>query len=98
MHIKEEKFGFNMALQCNIDARGRSVRIKLGLITLVLGIITIFLTYFKIPSLFWNSLPYNVKTLAWLINCCIIIGGLFSIWEGRKGWCIVRAMGFKTKI
>ena len=26
-----------------------------------------------------------------------VIGGAFSIFEARAGWCIVRALGFKTR-
>jgi hypothetical protein len=27
-----------------------------------------------------------------------IVGGMFSMWEARAGWCVVRAMGIKTPI
>jgi hypothetical protein len=36
--------------------------------------------------------------LFWLPVAGSIFGGAFSIWEARAGWCVVRAMGFKTAI
>mgnify|MGYP001382255708 CR=1 FL=1 len=87
-----------MALECNIDARGKAYRIKLGITTTIFGLILTILTYFNFPSILWNNLPEVATTLGLFICVCIIIGGLFAIWEGRKGWCVVRAMGFKTRI
>ena len=28
----------------------------------------------------------------------LILAGLFQLFESRKGWCAIRAMGFKTPI
>jgi len=36
--------------------------------------------------------------LGWLATAASFGGGAFTIWEARMGWCVVRAMGFKTKI
>jgi hypothetical protein len=77
-----------MAFECNIDARGKAARIRLGIV----GIIGSFL--FAGATLF-GVLP---TTIGWIMSGGSFLGGAFSIWEGRKGWCIVRAMGFKTKI
>jgi len=87
-----------MALECNIGERGKAARIKLGIAAVILGIIHAILTFFTLPPFLWDNLPKISTTVSWIIVCCIILGGVFSIWEGRKGWCIVRAMGFKTKI
>jgi hypothetical protein len=77
-----------MALECNIDARGKAVRMKLGIRLAILSLILAALTYFGfIPA-----------TLGWLATTASFGGGAFTIWESRKGWCVVRAMGFKTKI
>ena len=35
---------------------------------------------------------------AWLVPIGIISGGLFSIFEARMGWCVVRALGFRTSL
>jgi hypothetical protein len=78
----------DMALECNIDARGKAVRMKLGIRLVILSLILAALTYFGI-------IP---ATLGWFVAAASFAGGAFTIWESRKGWCVVRAMGFKTKI
>jgi hypothetical protein len=37
---------------------------------------------------------------AWALYAGIaaLVGGAFMIFEGVNGWCVVRAMGFKTPI
>ena len=77
-----------MALECNIDARGKAVRMKLGIRLVILSLLLAALTYFEF-------LP---TPLGWLTTAASFGGGAFTIWESRKGWCVVRAMGFKTKI
>ena len=77
-----------MALECNIDARGKAVRMKLGIRLVILSLILAALTYFGI-------IP---ATLGWFVTIASFAGGAFTIWESRKGWCVVRAMGIKTKI
>jgi hypothetical protein len=77
-----------MALECNIDARGQAARLRMGIIAVIggglLGITT-----------FVGILP---TTIGYVMTTGSIAGGLFSMWEARMGWCVVRAMGFKTKI
>jgi hypothetical protein len=77
-----------MALECNIDARGKAVRMKLGIRLVFIGLILAALTYFEI-------IP---PTLGWLATAVSFGGGAFTIWESRMGWCVVRAMGFKTRL
>ena len=77
-----------MALECNIDARGKAVRMKLGIRLVIISLILAALTYFGI-------IP---ATLGWLATAASFGGGAFTIWEARMGWCVIRAMGFKTKI
>ena len=77
-----------MAFECNIDARGKAARMKLGIRLVILSLILAAPTYFEIiPS-----------TLGWVAMAASFGGGAFTIWESRMGWCVVRAMGFKTKI
>ncbi len=77
-----------MALECNIGARGKAVRMKLGIRLVILSLILAALTYFGfIPT-----------TLGWLATMASFGGGAFTIWESRMGWCVIRAMGFRTKI
>tara|TARA_B100001750_G_C15056635_1_gene374208 strand:+ start:316 stop:549 length:234 start_codon:yes stop_codon:yes gene_type:complete len=77
-----------MAFECNIDARGKAVRMKLGIRLIIISLILTTLTYFEI-------IP---TTFGWLATTASFGGGAFTIWESRMGWCVVRAMGFKTKI
>ena len=82
----------NMAFECNIDARGKAVRMKLGIRTIFVSIILASLTYFD--PYFWTL----QTRLGWLLAGGSFVGGAFTMWEARMGWCVVRAMGFKTKI
>ena len=76
-----------MALECNIGETGKAARLRLGLLGVAggvaLGIIT---SVGLLPSLAWWGVLGSIA------------GGSFAIWEARAGWCIVRAMGFKTPV
>ena len=76
-----------MALTCNIGAAGKAARLRVGLLGvaggLTLGLVTAV-----------GVLP----TLAWWAVLGSLAGGSFAIWEARAGWCVVRAMGFKTPV
>ncbi|MEC7720669.1 MAG: hypothetical protein VYC60_02085 [Candidatus Thermoplasmatota archaeon] len=75
-------------LECNIDARGKAYRLRLGFRLLIIGII--------ISVIFFLA---GVKPgLAWLAPAGAIAGGAFAMFEGRTGWCVARAMGFRTPI
>jgi len=75
--------------QCNIDAKGKAVRLIGGILTVVASIIIAGLIEFSvIPS----------GQISWLTVIAMMFGGLFAIYEGRTGWCVVRAMGFKTPL
>lgn len=76
-----------MALTCNIDRRGRTVRLVIGAFLETVGILLGVLWY-----LGW--------TPAWTIYpaAAIWLSALFVIFEALAGWCAVRAMGFRTPI
>jgi len=76
-----------MPLQCNIDARGKRVRLINGIVTTLIGVLLLFL---------W-ALPTG-SAIAWGLTIACIAGGAFMIFEARAGWCVIRAMGFKTPI
>ena len=77
-----------MAFECNIDVRGKAVRMKLGIRLVIISPILAALTSFEIIPI----------TLGWFATAASLGVGVFTIWESRKGWCVIRAMGFKTKI
>lgn len=76
-----------MALQCNIDARGRLARLIGGIVVLIAGVGLMLL--WAIPS---------GAGLAWVIAVGVMLAGAFAIFQARAGWCAMRAMGFKTRM
>ena len=76
-----------MPLTCNINARGKLVRLIWGMFLLVLGAVAL---------LAW-ALPKGT-TGSWVVTVvCLVLGGL-GVFEARAGWCVVRAMGIKTPV
>ncbi|HMJ54979.1 MAG TPA: hypothetical protein VK540_23045 [Polyangiaceae bacterium] len=76
-----------MGLTCNIDARGKAVRLRLGIVSFVIGVVLLFAWAFPTGT-----------PLAWVTTIGVLASAAFSIFEARAGWCVVRAMGFQTRI
>lgn len=75
-------------MECNIDQKGRLARLYTGIAAIVFGIVVALLTFIGVaPAMF-----------GWLTVAGSIFGGAFAIFEARKGWCIVRAVGIKTPL
>ena len=75
-------------MQCNIGEKGKAVRLKLGLQALALALVfSVLILTGVLESVYW-----------WYVSGGIAFGGAFAIFEARAGWCIVRAMGFKTPL
>jgi hypothetical protein len=74
-------------MQCNIDARGKRLRLVNGIVTLIVGVVLL---------LAW-ALPAGA-IWAWTVTIVVLLCAAFMIFEARAGWCAVRAMGFKTRI
>ena len=75
-------------MQYNIGARGKAYRYRLGIYALSIAAMFSLLTLvgvFTSPT--W-----------WYVVAAIAFGGVFTIFEARAGWCVIRAMGFKTRI
>jgi len=74
--------------ECNIDARGKAARMACGLATLAgaAGLAAL--------------LAIDVVTVpfGWYAVAAAVAGGAFAVYEARAGWCIIRAMGFKTPL
>ena len=76
-----------MALVCNIDARGREHRYRIGRILIGCG------------ALLAGGASYWIRgNLPWLLGGLLVVAGLFALFEARMGWCLLRALGFKTRI
>jgi hypothetical protein len=74
-------------MQCSIDARGRAVRRNGGIACCLLGAASVGLAL-------WGF----YRTLLRIAGIALIVAGLFQLFEARKGWCAIRAMGFKTPV
>lgn len=72
---------------CNIDSKGKVARLITGILTLAAA--TALLIFWALPMGGW---------IAWTLTILATAAGLFQVYEARSGWCIVRAMGFKTPI
>lgn len=72
-------------MQCNIDARGKRLRLINGIVLLVVGFVLLFA---------W-ALP-GATAWPWVVTSVVFLSAAFMIFEARAGWCAVRAMGFKT--
>ena len=75
-------------MQCNIDARGKAVRLLTGIMVTLLGVLLVVLAAAGVLDAKW----------VWFVAAAFIATGGFAIFEGWKGWCVVRAMGMKTPI
>jgi hypothetical protein len=69
-------------MQCNIDRRGRWFRAICGTAMLISGVFGAFQ-----PG--WSNLLFGIGLAA---------AGLFVLFEAAKGWCVARALGFRTPI
>lgn len=78
-----------MALECNIDSKGRAMRLVAGILAILGGAVAyVILTLGVIP------VPESLGTLGVL---AMVAGGAFAIFEAKAGWCVVRALGFRTR-
>jgi len=71
-------------MQCNINRRGAQVRLVWGIVNLAAG------AALAVVAL-WTAV-----TWLWLLaGACAALGAL-AVFEARKKWCVLRAMGVKT--
>ncbi len=78
----------HMAIECNIDSKGRVVRFITGIFAILAGLVLAILV------------SQGILTSETYVFAIIgsILGGLFAMWEARAGWCVVRAIGFRTPL
>jgi hypothetical protein len=74
-------------MQCNIDKRGQMLRTTMGAITALIG-----------AGLLAARFAFDVAAVPTWAGIAALVGGAFMMFEGVNGWCVVRAMGFKTPI
>ena len=77
-----------MVMECNIDARGKALRLFGGLASILGGLCIAGVAHLDIVEL-----PY-----LWYASACMVAGGSLGVFEGWSGWCVARAMGIWTPI
>ena len=75
-----------MRFACNIDRRGRKVRLITGAIVELVGAAGI------LHGVLRSSTGILIAGIFFLVT------GSFMIFEGALGWCALRALGIKTKL
>ena len=75
-------------MQCNLDSRGKAVRLVSGAVVAAVGVVIAALALARV----WSG------WLAWSGAGVLIAAGGFQIYEGWRGWCVLRAMGFRTPL
>ena len=87
MHSYANLITTRMAMECNIDSRGRVVRFITGIFAILTGLS--------------KHTCKSRNTYIWSYMFVIIgsiLGGAFAMWEARAGWCVVRAIGIRTPL
>jgi hypothetical protein len=75
-------------MQCNIDAKGKAVRLVAGICCILAGVLLLILHQSGAAS-----------GLGWLIASVVLVAmGVFAMFESWAGWCALRAMGFRTRV
>lgn len=75
-------------MQCNIDAKGKAARLVGGIAALVLGLVLIGN----------NTSGFTGYEVPIAVILAVFGGAAFTIFEAWQGWCVIRAMGFKTRL
>jgi hypothetical protein len=73
-----------MGLTCNIDQKGARVRLVWGIMSLMAGAMLAVMAW-------WSGVWW-----LWFVVAGAMASGLLGLFEAKKRWCVMRAMGFKT--
>ena len=73
-------------MQCNIDARGKAIRFRMGLL---LAAAAAGLAVLKLAGVL-------AAPAWWFAVAGVGAGAAFVLFEARAGWCVVRAAGLRT--
>ena len=75
-------------MQCNIDSKGKAVRMVSGMVLACAGLALLVLAVVGLIDPVWM----------WGLGIALMLVGGFQIFESWAGWCVLRAMGFTTRI
>lgn len=78
---------YDTTMQCNIDAKGKAVRLIYGLLMIATGSVIAGLGLAGLVGGWW----------VWAVTGVLVLLGTFGVFEARMGWCVVRAMGIQTR-
>ncbi len=73
-------------MQCNLDQRGRKVRLGWCVLCLIVAVALAALHLLDVLT-GWGW---------WIGIVALITSAALGYYAYRKGWCLMRAMGFKT--
>ena len=71
-------------MQRNITSAGRLARAITGVITIAVGIVLLLIVW-----------PAS-DIVRWVLVVVAFAAGVFQLFEGARGWCVMRACGIKT--
>lgn len=75
-----------MARQCNINSRGKVIRLAAGFVlVLSAGVVALLIAQGSIGGV-WP----------WVAALGLLASGAFAVYEGWSGWCAIRAIGVNT--
>ncbi|NBC11513.1 MAG: hypothetical protein GVY24_07250 [Planctomycetes bacterium] len=75
-------------MRCNLDARGKAARLIIGFFTLGIAALLAALILLGVLPGGW----------VWAAVVGTSLGGALALFEGRTGWCALRAMGWRTPV
>lgn len=78
----------NATMQCNIDSKGKVIRLVSGVVSASVAVTLLILTVVAFTDQVWM----------WILGVVLLIAGVFQVFEGWTGWCVLRTMGFRTRI
>ena len=78
----------HMVLECNIDARGKAIRLFGGMASVITGLGVATVAYFGLVD----------SSYLWYASAGLLAGGTLGVFEGWSGWCVARAIGIWTPI
>ena len=81
-------------MKCNINDKGRRVRRNGGIVCCVAGVVLV--AVFFAARFGYLTAHYSYATL--FVGLGLLALGVFQLFEARKGWCALRALGIKTRV
>lgn len=75
-----------MGMACNINRKGRVARAVSGGLMIIAG-----------GAVVWSAWPELGLWRGIGAGALLLVGG-FQIFEAKAGWCVARAMGYRTPI